>query len=203
MIALPDQVTGKVLFFAAKSWLLLLPLVWRLCLEKKPLSWSPARCGGFGVACGLGMLISLIIVAAYVVLGRTLIDPQTVQTMAAHTGLAARHVYLGGALYWISINAVLEEYVWRWFVVEKFADIVNPWTAIVLSALAFTLHHIVAMQSFLSWLVTLIAAAGIFIGGAIWSWCYIRYRSIWPGYLSHALVDLAVFGVGYHLLFVK
>lgn len=29
----------------------------------------------------------------------------------------------------------------------------------------------------------------------------IRYRSIWPGYVSHALVDMCIFGVGAHVLF--
>ena len=59
------------------------------------------------------------------------------------------------------------------------------------------------MQIYCSWPVTLISALGIFIGGAAWSWCYVRYQSIWPGYLSHALVDLAVFAVGYHIIFLS
>jgi membrane protease YdiL (CAAX protease family) len=41
----------------------------------------------------------------------------------------------------------------------------------------------------------------VFTGGAIWSWLYVRYRSIWPGYLSHAIVDVAVFAVGWWIIF--
>ncbi len=73
--------------------------------------------------------------------------------------------------------------------------------AIVVSTFAFTLHHIVAMLVYFNGVVTVVASLGIFIGGVVWSWCYIRYRSIWPGYLSHAIVDIAVFIVGYHLIF--
>ena len=30
---------------------------------------------------------------------------------------------------------------------------------------------------------------------------FVRYKTIWPGWLSHALVDIAVFGIGYWLIF--
>ncbi len=30
---------------------------------------------------------------------------------------------------------------------------------------------------------------------------FMRYNTIWPGWLSHALVDIAVFGTGYVLIF--
>ena len=43
--------------------------------------------------------------------------------------------------------------------------------------------------------------AVLFAGGVAWSWLYVRYGSIWPGYLSHAIVDVAVFGTGAALLF--
>lgn len=202
MIVWPDQMLGKGLFFAAKVWLLALPLFWRVAVEKKRISWSRPTEGGFAVAIGMGAAISLFIVAAYMMLGARLIDPKAIQAMGQKTGLGQMSTYLLGAIYWVTINSVLEEYVWRWFVVEKFRDFLGPKTAIAASAVAFTLHHIVALQIFLTPWVVALAAVGIFIGGAAWSWCYVRYRSIWPGYVSHAMVDVAVFGVGYHLLFV-
>ena len=42
---------------------------------------------------------------------------------------------------------------------------------------------------------------GVFAGGVAWSCLYVRYGSVWPGYLSHAIVDVAVFGTGAALLF--
>jgi membrane protease YdiL (CAAX protease family) len=203
MIAWPDQALGKALFFLAKVWLLAFPLVWRFVVEKRRVSWSrPAR-GGYGVAIGLAVAISAFIVGAYMAVGALLIDPKAIQAMGADTGLSRRSVYLAGVLYWVTINSVLEEYVWRWFVVEKLEDFLGTKTAIACSALAFTLHHIVALQIFLTPMVVVLAAVGVFIGGAVWSWCFVRYRSIWPGYVSHAIVDVAVFGVGYHLLFMS
>jgi membrane protease YdiL (CAAX protease family) len=51
------------------------------------------------------------------------------------------------------------------------------------------------------WAVTLLGSAGIFVGGLTWSWLYRRYRSTWPGYVSHILADAAVFVIGWLLLF--
>ena len=46
----------------------------------------------------------------------------------------------------------------------------------------------------------MLASAGVFVGGVAWSWLYRRSGSIWPGYLSHAIVDAAIMGVGYAAL---
>jgi len=201
MILLPDQILGKILFFCAKAWLFVLPLAWRRYVDCAPLSLSKPRQGGFGVAGVLGLAISVFICLAYFTLGKHLIDPQAIKEMAARTRLDDPQIYLLGSIYWITLNSVLEEYVWRWFVVEKFSLLMSPKKAICASALGFTLHHVVALQIFLSVPLTALCALGIFTGGAIWSWCYVRYRSIWPGYLSHALVDVAIFALGYILIF--
>jgi hypothetical protein len=46
-----------------------------------------------------------------------------------------------------------------------------------------------------------LGSCGVFLGGAAWSWLYLRYRSIWPGYVSHAIADAAIFIIGYRLIF--
>jgi uncharacterized protein len=45
-----------------------------------------------------------------------------------------------------------------------------------------------------------LGSLGVFAGGAVWSHLYLRTRSIWPGYLSHALADVAVFAVGAQII---
>ena len=75
--------------------------------------------------------------------------------------------------------------------------------AVILSATMFTLHHVLALNIYFDLHVTIIASAGVFIGGATWSCLYLYYRSIWPGWLSHAWADLAIFIIGYKLLFIS
>jgi len=201
MIIAPDTVLGKSIFFGSKVWILLLPLVWHLFVEKQSPSLSKPTRGGFGVAAALGIIMSAFIVVAYLLLARQMIDASALKAMAENVGLSDLRVYLVGCLYWILINSVLEEYVWRWFVFKQLERLVPSKLAVVASAISFTIHHIFAMQVYFNWFVTMFCSLGIFIGAAAWSWCYMKYRSIWPGYLSHAIVDVAVFGLGYVLIF--
>jgi len=201
MVIAPNQPIGKIIFTASKLWILLLPLIWLVVIEKKKPSLSKPTHGGFILASAIGILISILIFILYLTAGKTLIDPQVVKNMAANVGLATPKAYLTGAAYWILINAVLEEYVWRWFVVKQCRSLMPFTAAIVISALCFTLHHIIALQVYFNPLTTTITSTGVFLGGVIWSWCYLKYKSIWPGYVSHAIVDIVVFAIGYHLIF--
>ena len=67
--------------------------------------------------------------------------------------------------------------------------------------LSFSVHHFIALQAFCAAPFAVACSVGVFFGGATWSFMYPRYRSIWPGYLSHAVVDLCVFGIGAAMLF--
>ena len=198
----PELTIGKAIFFAAKVWLVVLPLVWRIGVDREPLSWSPARRGGFGIAIASGVLVSGFIFAAYAWASRAgMIDAARVADQAAKTGLNTLGAYLGGAVYWITVNSLMEEYVWRWFVFRKCEVLWEGKAGIVVAALAFTAHHVIALAAQFNWGITLIGSLGVFIGGATWNWLYLRYRSIWPGYVSHAIVDVPIFVIGYQLIF--
>ena len=60
---------------------------------------------------------------------------------------------------------------------------------------------VIVLAAQFNWPIVLLGSLGVFIGGAAWSWLYLRFRSIWPGYLSHAIVDAALFIIGYWLIF--
>lgn len=198
----PGTNFGQGIFIASKLWLVVFPLVWWLKVEKGRWSWSPARKGGFGLAITLGLLVTAAIFGLYG-LARHLgwFDPATVAESAARTGLDNQTIYLVGAVYWVTLNSLMEEYVWRWFVFRQCERLAGGLAAVFLSALAFTLHHIVALAGQFSWPMTILLSAGVFTGGAMWSWLYLRYRSIWPCYVSHAIVDMPIFIIGWWLIF--
>lgn len=201
MVLFPGTLLGKILFAASKLWLFVFPVIWLKFIDKERLGISPARNGGWvmGLVSGLGL--SLLIILGFLVFGPSLFDPSVFITKIGEIGLGSLPVYLGGATYWILINSVLEEYVWRWFVYRQCETLVKPMGAVLLTSMFFSLHHFIALQVYLSLPVAVLCSVGVFLGGAIWSGIYLRYRSIWPGYLSHALVDLALFGLGAVLLF--
>jgi membrane protease YdiL (CAAX protease family) len=201
MVLFPGSAFGRGVYIFSKVWILLFPVLWFWLTERKLPMPGKTAAGGFRMGWITGVGISLFVVTAGWLAGRDLIDGDYFREMMAGVGLGRKGVYIGAALYWICVNSILEEYVWRWFTVRQFASLLHPLAAITASALGFTLHHIVAMQIYFSWPVVWGCGAGIFIGGLLWSWMFVRYKTIWPGWLSHALVDVAVFGTGYYLIF--
>ena len=201
MIWWPDANAGRILFSLSKLWIFAFPVFWHLVVDRSRLSLSVPAKGGFGMGILTGFGISGIILAAYFFLGPVLLDEASMRKALTAVGLDNPILYIGGALYWILINSVLEEYLWRWFVYSKCKVLVGSTAGIFLSALFFTLHHYFALGVYLDPLATLLCCLGVFTGGVIWSWLYSRYESIWPAYLSHAIVDLAIFGIGGYILF--
>jgi uncharacterized protein len=195
---------GNATYMASKLWILALPVFWLLVIERGRASWSPPRYGGLGVGALTGVVIGAAIIAAYVLFGRELIDAETARQAAARIGIDAPLRFLALAAYLITINALLEEYVWRWFVYEKCEMLVprlGGWIAVALSAAFFTAHHVLALAAQFDAIVVVIGSVGVFVGGCVWSALYRRYRSIWPGFISHAIVDVAVFIVGWRIIF--
>jgi membrane protease YdiL (CAAX protease family) len=204
MVIAPGSAAAKIVFAVLKVWLLAFPLLWLVFVERgRPRLPAPTR---RGVLPGLvsGAVIAAIILAAYFTVGHHWIDAPHVHAMAAKNGLASPTLYVVLAAYWCVVNSLLEEYVWRWFVFRRCLDLLTPArtaAAVLLSALLFTLHHIVALTAQFDWRITLLGSLGVFIGGAAWSWLYLRYRSIWPGYLSHVLADAPIFWIGWRIIF--
>jgi membrane protease YdiL (CAAX protease family) len=200
MVVTPGPV-GKTIFTVAKVWLLVFPAAWYLLVEKGRPSWSPPRRGGLIVGAASGVAVAGIIVVGAWLLGVQNMDLAPLRTEVQEMGLNTALPYLAGAAGWTFVNSLMEEYVYRWFVFRQCEALMNGWAAVIASAAIFTAHHVIAVSQYLDPLLTFLASAGVFAGALIWSWLYMRYRSIWPGWLSHVLADIAVFGVGWYLLF--
>lgn len=192
---------GKTVFAAAKLILYGTPLLWRFVVDRRPPSFSPARRGGLLVGFGLGILIGAAILGVYALWLRERIDPAPLRDLAAELGFATKGRFLLVGAWIVGINALLEEYAFRWFVYTRCRVLMRPTPAILLAAAVFTAHHVIILHAYFDGLFVLLGAAGVFTGGLIWTWCYRRYGSIWPGFLSHAIVDVAVLAVGWDLLF--
>jgi len=201
MVICPNSLAGTLIFAASKVWLFGLPILWLMFVDRTPFSFSPPRHGGFMTGIITGLVISGFMVSMWWLKGDALIDRRFLADKVMAIGLGTPIRYAGGALYWILVNSVLEEYVWRWFCVTQCEQVLPKRLAVVCSALFFTLHHVVALAVFFKPLTVMLCAGGVFVGGAIWSMMYIRYRSVWPGYLSHAIVDLCIFGIGAVIVF--
>jgi membrane protease YdiL (CAAX protease family) len=104
------------------------------------------------------------------------------------------------------LHSLLEEYYWRWFLFGWLRRVVAVPLAIVLSSVAFMFPHVYALATFLG--AEHVTAIMVFTlctgaGGAAWAWLYQQSGSLYAPWLSHLLVDAALFVVGYDLFFVR
>jgi membrane protease YdiL (CAAX protease family) len=191
---------GTAVWIGGKVWQIGLPAFWHLKVEGKERSLSPALQGGLREGAMLGVGMSAVMFVAWW-LARGELDSEQIRGFVEPFGLLNPWLYFAAFCYWVLFNSVMEEYLFRWFIFEKFESFVSGRVAVVLAALVFTAHHLFGMWSMFPLWAALLGSLGVFCGGVIWSGLYLRYRSIWPGYLSHAIVDVTMFGIGAYILF--
>jgi membrane protease YdiL (CAAX protease family) len=200
MVVAPGPV-GHAIFLVAKIWLLVFPAAWYLLVEKGRPSWSPPHRGGLATGALSGVVLALMIVVGAVLVGAPKMDVSLLESKVQEMGLGSPLPYLAGAAAWTLVNSLIEEYVYRWFVLRQCEALLAGPVAVAASAAVFTAHHIIAVGQYLDPLLAVVASGGVFGGGLVWAWLYRRYRSIWPGWISHVFADIAVFGTGGWLLF--
>ena len=167
LIFVPGTV-GAVVYAACKVWLYGLPLFWLFLVDRRPLSRSPMKQGGMGVGILLGVLIAAFILGVFAIRGIGPSEAEQVRRLADNAGFASMPRFLLLAGYLISVNPLLEEYVFRWFIFRKWETLLGPhrgWTAVLLSAACFTLHHVIVLRAQFGWGLTLGAGLGVFVGG--------------------------------------
>lgn len=120
---LPDTTLGQSIHLSAKVWLLALPLVWVLLVERGRLRLP--RWSWRGMPAGLitGLLTMGAIIGGWELVGRSLVDVAVMREKIAEVGLDTPMKYLAFAAAVTFINALLEEYVWRWFVYSKWFEV--------------------------------------------------------------------------------
>lgn len=192
---------GTAVWALAKVWLFGLPLLWLVAVDRGRISLSPLRRGGLGAGLATGVVIMAVIGLAYWVAGQELLARAALVERLAPVGLTRPEVYLAATAYWVLVNSVLEEYAYRWFIFTRFEAFLPGPAAAVAAAALFSVHHYVALAAYAPTLAAALGTLGVFVGGLVWSILYARYRSIWPAYLSHACADVAVFGLGWLILF--
>lgn len=199
--ALKTGIVGGFVFVFTKLWMFGLPAYWYLNVEGGERSYSMPKNGGWMAATLLGLGTIVVIGIAYFVLGDRVLRSEDLYAILDPYGLTVPWKLALGIAFWIFINSVLEEYVFRWFITSKLEQLVGgTWIPILLSAGIFTLHHTIALSFFIDPLGNALASLGVFIGGVIFSWLYVQYRSIWVAWVAHALADVAVFAVAWHLI---
>ena len=190
-----------IVFIVTKIWIFGLPAFWHIYIEKQKFSWSPVKKGGWGMAFILGIGMMLVVWLAYFILGEKMLQPDALKAILDPVGLTVPWKFAAAIVFWVFINSVLEEYVFRWFITSRIEQFVGgKWRSSLLSSAVFTLHHSIALIFFLDPLGAVIASLGVFIGGTVFSWLYLEYRSIWIVWITHACADIAIFAIAWKIV---
>ena len=197
-----NELHSQIFFVICKLWIFIIPTVWFFYVEKNIFSRELPSRKGLEMGTATGLIMSIIIILTWIVFEDSINLEEMIDTLNSK-GLSDVNLYVMGMIYWVFINSLLEEYVFRWFITTKASVLFgNNSFAIFFSALMFTLHHSLALHFFgFIWWQTIIASFGLLSAAAIWSWLYLQYRSIWVCWLSHAICDVVVFSIGYQILF--
>lgn len=116
-------------------------------------------------------------------------------------GIDAPAAYVTFAAAYALIHSGIEEWYWRGFVLAGLRRLVAPRAAALLAALAFGAHHLVLLAAFFGGVTPLVGllAGCVVAGGLIWSAMRERHDHLYGAWLSHGLVDAAIFAVGWRL----
>lgn len=156
--------------------------------------------GLFGLAVG-GAMVAVYFLA-FKPAGTLAPAAAAVRTKVQTLGGASLPAFVALALFYSVVHSLLEEYYWRWFAFGRLAEMCRLPLAIGVSAVAFSSHHILVLAHYFGWTtwMTWLSVASVATGGAVWAWLYWRTRSLLGPWLSHALVDAAIFFIGYDIM---
>lgn len=196
-----------------------LPIVWVLVAWPERLPWRNSsdssrgptgrrtrlgRLSDYALGIGFGLAVAASMWILYQALaGSELMESAlaAIREKIADMGLASPAKFIALGVFYSLFHSLLEEYYWRWFVFTGLKQHTRLLSAIAISSVAFSAHHLVVLWSYFSHAPALavLLTASVALGGAFWAWLYHRAGSLVPSWMSHLVVDAAIFSLGYHL----
>jgi uncharacterized protein len=180
-------------------------LIVALVLWRQPPSASRWRWLAIGAASG--MVIGVAMVAGYLVILKPMGIMDSAKLVAIEKmrsfGADSPLLLIAIAVFYAVLHSGFEEYYWRGLVFEGLKPYCRTGTAMLISSLAFMSHHVIILAKFFGYtsIATYLMSLAVATGGLIWAMLFQRSGSLVPGWISHAIVDAAIFIVGYLLVF--
>jgi membrane protease YdiL (CAAX protease family) len=152
---------------------------------------------------GFGLLVLAAMVGLYEALWKTgelfAGAGQEIRGKIVDLGIDRLWIYAAVGVFYAVCHSGLEEYYWRWFVFGQLRYRLRPASALAVSSVAFMAHHVILLATYFGWSSpwTYAFSLAVAVGGAVWAWLYQRSGSLAGPWLSHLVVDAAIFLVGY------
>jgi membrane protease YdiL (CAAX protease family) len=189
---------------SSKDWEVSLDSGWR---DPRWLQVTRPHFSGLKPALIFGGVVAVLMLGVYfgVLRGSSLLaqTPGRLQHKLQEVNMATPGRYAALAVFVVAVHSLLEEYYWRWFVFGGMRQFLALVPALAVSSLAFMAHHVIVLYVYLpdKFLTAVLPfALAIAVGGGVWAWLYERSGSLLSPWLSHVLVDAAIFAIGWDLL---
>jgi uncharacterized protein len=196
----PGVIGQRVAIFCG-LWLLIFPFLWHRFVEKQRLNFKLTKDDGWLTGVTLGVLMFGLIFCSYWFVGRYLLNIADIRSRTSQMGINIPLMIFGFGTFQTLVNSLIEEYVWRWFVLRH-CEILWPkrW-AVFISAGFFTIHHVFLLLAYCDNLaLVLVGSIAVFAAGIVWAISKQFYKSLIPSYLSHLAADLALQIASGHIL---
>jgi len=116
-------------------------------------------------------------------------------------GIATPTVFIMVGFLFSVFHSLFEEFYWRWFLFGAIRSFSKQKIAILLSGLAFSLHHIIILSAFTTPFLAIVFGLLVGVVGSFWCFLYERQGNIMSPWISHIAADFAIVFVGYLILF--
>jgi membrane protease YdiL (CAAX protease family) len=201
------QPTSQIAFAVGKAIQFGLPVAWLLYAARERAAWPTWSKQGWGTGVAFGLAVAALMLAGfeYGMSGQAWFRPaeEAIREKLSQLGLESIPRFVALSIGYAAVHSLMEEYYWRWFVYRRLMTTWPAGPAILVSSIGFMSHHIILLAQYFGALspFTYVASAGVAIGGAFWAWLYRRTGSVGPAWLSHGIVDAAIFFIGYKIAF--
>ena len=195
------QPIGQVIYTINKTILILWPISWVYFSKTK--GW-PFLKGKIKKSLLQGTLFGIIIIAIVIGLYFGFYDfwykflPNLLTAVESLTFLKNNYIIFAFLL--SLFHSFLEEYFWRWFILNGLMIKFKKWTAAIISALAFAMHHFIVISLLVPLELSLTFSFAIFLTALIWTAIYFKTKSLYGPWLSHFCADAIVMGIGYIMI---
>ncbi|GGA37581.1 CPBP family intramembrane glutamic endopeptidase [Psychrobacillus lasiicapitis] len=98
------------------------------------------------------------------------------------------------------INPILEELYWREFMYGRISIKLGDVSAIVITAIFYSMYHLIVVQEIFSFPFNVLAVIPVFLAGIMWGIFRIKLGSITAPIISHCLADIGIMLVYWNII---
>jgi len=196
---------SQVLYSSTKVFQVIWPVLALKWVLKDRFRWADLWPSDSWRALPLGLASGLLVVGllclAWQTPFREVVEGSADKIRAKVEPLGVLKWYWTFGLFLSVIHSFLEEYYWRWFVFGRLQRRLPGWRAHGLAGVAFASHHIIITTQYFPLGCGILFGGLVGVGGVLWSWLYVRQKTLAGSWISHVAVDLGVLSFGHKILF--